>query len=416
MLAMFINIANSQENKLTAGFEYRPKAIVNSGYQMPKLSEDKTVLSVTQRTRINLAFERNKLKTYISVQDVRLWGDDNNYSKTATSGNSESLRIHQAWFSLNLNPDIIIKVGRQIFNYDDERILSARGWNDYQVTYDAAMISVNKKNSKLDIALSWNSESIKSNLFSVSKLRILDFIRYERRMKNLNLSAIALLSGNNQNDTSDKIYLRGTYGVNGDYSNNDFIFKASAYYQHNINDNGMDVSAYSLSVLAMQRLYDNKFSWGMGVDYLSGQDEKDSGYTGTMHNFDILYGKRHGGYGYMDMFNNTPLQGLTDGMIKTEYKLSENTLVQADFHWFYINGDKFDETDTDKKLKENIGQELDLTLKWDIMKDVKLQAGYSMYFMNKSFKQIKGVYNKKTDSPIFGYVIITVNPKIFETK
>jgi hypothetical protein len=416
ILAMFINIAFSQEKKLTLGFEYRPRAIVNNGYQMPKLAEDKTVLSVSQRTRINFAFERDKLKTYISVQDVRLWGDDNHYSKTVTLGNSESLRIHQAWFSLNLKKNLSIKVGRQIFNYDDERILSGRRWNDYQVTYDAAMFTLNKKGHKLDIALSWNTESTKSNLYPVNKLRLLDFIRYERRLRNVNLSAIALLSGNNMNNNSDKIYLRGTYGLNCDYSNHDFIFKASAYYQHNVNDNGMDVSAYALSVLAIQKLYDDKFSWGMGVDYLSGQDEKAPGYTGTMHNFDLLFGKRHGGYGYMDMFNITPIQGLTDGMIKTEYKSSKKTLIQADFHWFYMNGDKFDETDIRNELNKNIGQELDLTFKWKIMKDIKLQAGYSMYFMTKSFKQIKGVNNKNTDLPIFGYIMITVNPKIWETK
>lgn len=410
---MLLSAAYSQDNKFTLGLEYRPRGIFNHGYQSPKPSDIESIISVSQRTRINLGFERDKLKTYLSVQDVRLWGDDNNYNATATLGNSESLRIHQAWFSLQLNPKMNLKVGRQVFNYDDERILSGRRWLDYQVTYDAVLLRMKKENCKLDIGLSWNAESTKHNMYSLGKLRMVNFVRYETQKKNINLSAIALISGMNLEMNSGSVFVKGTYGVNAVYSNHNFDIKSSFYYQHNLNDKANDVSAYSFSFHAKQKLCDGKFAWGLGIDYLSGQDEIAEGYTGKMHNFDRLYGVRHGAYGYMDMFNITPLQGLNDCMLKTAYKFSDKASIHADFHWFSLNKDRTDLYDVGN-LDKNLGQELDLTLKWKLMKDVKLQTGASLYFTTRSFKQVKNVDTIDTSFPFFGYVMISVNTKIFE--
>lgn len=412
-LLMLVSSVYSQDNKFTLGVEYRPRGIFNHGYQSPKPSNMESVMSVSQRTRINLGFQRDKLKTYISIQDVRLWGDDNNYNQTATLGNSESLRIHQAWFSLQLTPKMNLKIGRQVFNYDDERLLSGRRWLDYQVTYDAALLTMKKDNCKLDVGLSWNAESIKSNLYPLGKLRTLNFVRYETKRDNVKFSAIALISGNNIEEDSGSVFLKGNYGVNGVYSNHNFNIKSSFYYQHNLNNKSNNVSAYSFSFHAKQKLCDGRFAWGLGIDHLSGQDEKDPGYSGTMHNFDRLYGVRHGAYGYMDMFNITPLQGLNNCMLKTEYKFSDKAMINADFHWFSLNKDRYDMSNPSEKLDKNLGQELDLTFKWKFMKDVKLQAGASVYFTTGSLKQVKNVNSIETDLPFFGYVMISVNTKIF---
>ncbi len=417
LLLFFIFIINSlygQENKFTLGVEYRPRSIINNGYQSPKPSNIETILSISQRSRINFGFQKDKLKTYLSVQDVRLWGDDNIYNAIATLGNTKSLGVHQAWFSLQLKPMVNLKIGRQSFNYDGGRLLSSRNWNDFQVTYDAVSLSVQKTSWKLDMALSWNAENTKNNLFPTEKIRTIDFIRYERSMKNLQLSAITIVSGNTVEENSGAIFLKGTYGVNGVYSNKTFDIKSSFYYQNNLNNKKSDISAYCFSFHTKHKFYNGKFAWGFGIDYLSGQDEKDSEYNGTIHNFDILYGVRHGAYGYIDMFSNIPQQGLNNRMIKTEYNFSEKASLQADFHWFSLNANKYDLTNPSNTLDKDLGQELDITFKLKLMKDVKLQTGASAYFANKSFKQIKNVHNIKTDFPFFGYVMITVNTNIFE--
>lgn len=418
ILILSLNLVYAQDKSFNLGCEIRPRLLLDDGYKTPKLKDKKPLAYIIQRTRLNTRFQKDKLKTYISIQDVRFWGGDNNYKENGIFGNTESLNIHQAWFLLNPNKNIFVKVGRQLFKYDDQRILSSRNWNDYQVTYDAVLFQLNDTINKLDIGLTWNSETSKSLIYPDEKFKVFDFIRYERQLYNFNFSLIGLLTGNTINDTTDSIYLRGTYGSNLNYKKNNFEVRLSGYYQDNLNNNGQNTHAYCFSIFAKQNIYQKKVSIGIGLDYLSGQDETNinSNYQSSNHRFDILYGRRHSWYGYMDYFSSTPEQGLQDYMIKTEYTPVKNLTLQADYHCFLLAKNKFNLEDQTVKLSKKLGNEFDFTLKWKIMEEASLQAGYSFYLMTNTLKQIKEVHNENLRFPQFAYVMITVKPILFDMK
>ncbi|MCD4732208.1 MAG: alginate export family protein [Bacteroidales bacterium] len=415
---VLFNLAYAQNKLFNLGCELRPRLLLDDGYKTPKLKNKKPLAYITQRTRLNVGFQKNILEAYISVQDIRFWGGDNKYKENGVLGNTESLSLHQGWFMFNPNQMISIKIGRQLFQYDDQRILSSRNWNDYQITYDAVLLKFDDAITKLDIGLTWNSETSKNLIYPDEKFKVFDFIRYERQLYNFNLSIIGLLTGNTINDSVETIFLCGTYGLNLNYIKKGFKMRSSVYYQNNLNNNGQNINAYCFSIFAKQNIFQKKASIGIGLDYLSGNDETNinNDYQSTNHRFDILYGRRHSWYGYMDFFSTTPEQGLQDYMIKTEYIPIKNLTLQADYHFFLLAENKYNIEEQTVKLSKNLGSEFDFTLKWKILEEASLQAGYSFYLMTNSLKQIKEVRNEKLRFPQFAYVMITVKPILFDIK
>lgn len=411
--SLLIHGAWAQESKLDIGFEYRPRLAIDAGYIKPQLVDESTLSYLTQRTRLNLQFKNSQLETYLSLQDVRFWGGDDVYKKSGPLGNSQSLSLHQGWFILKPHKNIAIKTGRQLFAYDDQRVLSSRGWNDYQITYDAILLAYNDTLNKIDVGLTWNSESAKNMLYPDEKFKVFDFIRYQRSFDKLNMSALVLLTGNALNDTVETIYLRGTYGLNAIYKSRGFKLRITAYYQNNINDKGDDISAYCASIFAQQELLSGKISLGMGLDYLSGQNETntDAYYQKTNHQFDILYGRRHGWYGYMDYFSTLPDQGLADYYLKTKYQVTKTILLQLDYHYFNLATYRYDSETPALKSNRGLGQEFDFTCQWKMFKEATLQAGYSFFMPTNTLEQIKGVQGQSLKFPQFAYLMLVVKPK-----
>jgi Alginate export len=410
LFVILLNTTYSQNSSLCFGLELRPRTLIDNGYKCPKSVEENMLLSISQRTKLNIVYQKEKVKAYLSIQDVRFWGDDNNYKENAVFGNTESLSLHQAWFLIKPTKKKSFKIGRQLFKYDDQRILSSRNWNDYQVAYDAVLFQFNDTVNRLDIGLSWNSETSKTFLYPKEKFKIFNFIRYEKQICSFNFSAIGLLTGNTVSDTAEQLYMRGTYGLNLNYKKKDFKIRSSIYYQNNLNNNGKKINAYCFSIFAKQNLFQEKFNFGIGLDYLSGNDETkfDNNYQNTNHHFNILYGRRHALYGYMDYFSTTPEQGLQNYMFKTECRITKNTRLQIDYHCFLLAENKLNIDKPSIKLNKNIGQEFDFTLKWSFMEEVSLHAGYSFYLMTNSLKYIKAVQKEDLRFPQFAYVMIIV--------
>lgn len=395
--------------------EYRPRIIIDNGYKEPKPINTSAITYITQRTRLNIGYNNRNLQTYFSIQDIRYWGGEDNYKESGVLSDTKSLDLHQAWFIIKPTKSFSIKVGRQLFNYDDQRIIASRGWNDYQVKYDALLLQFNGAVNTLDMALSWNSENSKNLLYPSQKFRLFDFVHYKHTFNNINFSAIGLLTGNSLNDTTKTLFLRGTYGVNIKYTIGNSTLRTSFYYQNNVN-NKMKLCAYCYSIFANQRILKNKISVGIGLDYLSGHDEtkNNNNYQNTNHTFNILYGRRHGFYGYMDYYSTLPDEGLQDYFLKAEFDIIKQLSMKVDFHYFMLAAYRYDPVISTEKLNQNLGQEIDLTMSWELMKEATIQAGYSVYLTTSAFEKIKAAYKTYYKFPQFAYLMISVKPEILE--
>ena len=404
----------AQSSSLIIGGELRPRFILDNGYKTPKPSNEDPQMYTTQRTRLNVHFLNKNIESYISLQDIRVWGNDNNFKSSGVYGNTESTSLHQGWIKLILNKSISAKIGRQIFSYDDQRILSVRNWNDYQVTYNAILIELKDSTNQFNVGLSYNAETNTSTFYPETKFKLYDFIRYERQFNKLNLSIIGVLTGNTLTDSTKSIYLRGTYGTNLKYKSKYFNARTALYYQHHLNDIGPKTSAFCFSFFIQKHLFINRLSLGVGFDYLSGNDDINinADYAATQHQFDILYGRRHGWYGHMDYYSTTPMQGLQDYMVKLKYNPEETLSLSLDYHYFKLAEHKLDEHHPELCLNKQLGQELDFKLTWQFHKEAQLRCGYSFYLMTETFKQIKNVEQYDLRFPQFTYFMLTVKPSI----
>jgi hypothetical protein len=392
--------------------ELRPRVLVDNGYSVPKPADDPTHAYVSQRTRLNALFSGEKLETYISVQDVRIWGDDDNYKASGMLGNTRSVSLHQAWFLVKPAEWLSLKVGRQLLSYDDQRILSSRGWNDYQVTYDAVLAVIGSGANRVDLGVSWNAQSSKYAILPPEKFKTLDFLHYARDMGTLKWSAIALVTGNSVSATTEETWYRSTLGTNLDYSGDRAQARGSFYYQHHLNKTGGQLSAFCFSVNAGIAVIPDRLSGSAGIDYISGQDDVKAGdeYRETGHAFDLLYGRRHSWYGYMDYFSTMPSQGLEDYMLQAKYNFSGSVDLAADYHFFRTAAGIVDPLHPGEVMERYLGSELDLTLNWKLSKEASLQAGYSFFLDTRTLEALKGVRGMPLKFPQFAYLMVTVKP------
>ncbi|MDA3892587.1 MAG: alginate export family protein [Salinivirgaceae bacterium] len=404
---LFALAATAQDDKLQISAELRPRIIVDGGYAAPKAKEDETPVYTTQRTRLNALFASEKFESYVSLQDVRLWGADNNYKSSGVYGNTESLSLNQAWTKFEFKKDLSIKIGRQLFAYDDQRVISSRNWNDYQVTYDALLFEYKKEKHLFNLGLTYNAQSKNDMFYPEQKFKTFDFLYYKHQLDKLSFSGIAIITGNTISDTTQQVYYRGTYGANIIYKHQLSNIRTSLYYQHNLTEIGERTSAYCFSLFGEYEFLKH-LNIGLGIDYLSGNDETSEEITNTQ--FDLLYGRRHSWYGYMDYFSTTPEQGLQDCMLKIRYNFFQKMSLNIDWHYFLLSADRYDVTNASALVSRQLGQEIDLKLNWDFYSGATFECGYSFYNLTETLKQVKNVNNENLRFPQFCYLMITIKP------
>src|SRR5690606_14003184 len=65
------------------------------------------------------------------------------------------------WAQLYFNKQWNIKLGRQVFSYDDERILGDLDWNNAARKHDAVLVSYEKNKFTANLALAYNQNTEK---------------------------------------------------------------------------------------------------------------------------------------------------------------------------------------------------------------------------------------------------------------
>ena len=99
--------------------------------------------------------------------------------------------------------------------------------------------------------------------------------------------------------------------------------------------------------------------------------------------------------------------GLQDAQLGVNFKTSKQVSMQLNYHYF-ATAAKLDD------VKKGLGSEMDYQLDWNVMKDVKLSAGYSIMRGTKSMDVVKGGDHKRWQD--WGWVSVNINPRILFVK
>lgn len=401
---------SEKENEFTMSMQIRPRAEYRNGAQFPRYEGDEAASFINNRARLSMEYKRSDLSMKISAQHVGVWGQD---PQIDTNGR---FIMNEAWAKLNFGTGFFAQLGRQTLSYDDERILGGLDWNVAGRYHDALKLGYANKANQLHLILAFNQNKEKTNggtyyydgAQPYKNMQTL-WYHYTAEEHPLDVSLLffnlGLETGVAATETSHTRYLQ-TFGTYITYKPQSWDMQGAFYYQTGKNKSAQSVSAFMASVKAAYAL-DKQWNVSLGYDYLSGNDGKGDKFKA----FDPLYGTHHKFYGAMDYFYATAWRGAAPGLqdiqVGVNFKTSKKVSMQLNYHYF-ATAAKLDD------VKKGLGSEVDYQLDWNVMKDVKLSAGYSFMLGTKSMDILKGGDHKRWQD--WGWVSLNINPRILFVK
>lgn len=406
--------------------ELRPRFEIDNGTIKPKADTLSTFYYATQRTRLSFDFVKEKYQLRLTIQDVRFWGTGDIYSSTGVFGSTGGLDIQEAWFMLKFCGNSTLTIGRQVLKLDDQRLVATRNWNQWGVSYDAISYNFSKNKWILNAAVSYNTNSqivngkpnIDDELFNKNNLmKTFNYIYLKRTFnESLQASLMAIGSGYQSSASQSVIYMMGTYGLWLKYVKGVFDISTNLYYQNGKAQSGKSISAFMATLHPGVTF--SKIRIGLGGDYISGDNAENDNYGEKERTFNKMYGAVFKFYGFMNYYTymkaSTRNGGLADIYPNIKVPINNKHIITALFHKFYLANPVF--VGEGLSGDQDLGSEIDLMYTFKAMKELVVQAGFSYYFTTNTLEQVKGVSSVETNSPYWGWVMLTFSPQLFSSK
>ncbi|NNM33101.1 MAG: alginate export family protein, partial [Gemmatimonadetes bacterium] len=338
------------------------------------------------RAAVEAALDKG-ISVFIQLQDVRIWGEE-----TSTLGDfsADQLDLHQGYVRLPLGSGspVSVTVGRQETNFGGQRLVGAVGWTPQGRSFDGLRVTTIPEWGRLDLIAyklreSGVADAPETDLFGaygvvdVGEQNSLDlYVLYDRE------------AGLQSTD-------RFTYGSRLAGASGSLTYRGEVSLQAG-DRRGADVSAYMVGARVGTSFGDGRGAVALWFDLLSGDADDGDGETKV---FDTLFGTNHKFYGFADLFLNIPVHtgglGLRDLALKTGYELTEALRVDADLH-------QFDAAESSGFASSSLGQELDVTLRFQHSSQVGLSAGHSIVWSDEALRAL----GRASGTAHFGYVML----------
>jgi Alginate export len=458
--------------------QVRPRAEYRNGVGRLMPKDTAAAGFVSQRTRLIVNAKLEKVAFGLSIQDVRVWGQD---ASTINNADGAKLGVHEAWAEVALLDSIglSVKLGRQELLYDDSRLLGNLDWLQQARRHDALVFKLNNKGWQVDLGGAFNqntdafgtigtfytagntpqyalsSKGVQltiplafvptatkggapvlianpSTNGGTQMYKTMQYLYAAKKFGNVKLAGLFFKDDFAKyrvdsigSETNGYVYGRryDQKGVNSRLTygllatgvyKKAFNYWFGAYAQSGKNRDGKDLSAYTLT--AFLSYTQKKFTIGAGYDLVSGDDQ--TAILTKDNKFDPLYGTPHKFWGYMDFFyvgTGAPAGGLANPYLRLKYAASPKFTMTLDAHNFSTA-----KTMVDKEKKaftsKQLGNEFDLILNYTLNKFTGLEFGYCFAKFNDSFEYIKnGTVGKADQSPTWAYMSLNIRPELFST-
>jgi hypothetical protein len=374
--AVMLTLPSLLFGQFTMDANLRPRTEIRKGTKdVLSVSNQKSVISTSQRTRLNLRFNSSEYIMKISLQDVRNWGS----VSTLSNGANNNFDIHEAWAEIKLSENFSIKGGRQEVAYDDHRIMGNVGWAQQARSHDLGIIKFNGF-VEAHLGLAYNSNNEVNGSY--------EKMNYLWIHKNFNSFKGSLM----RLDKDDLVTLGGRLST----TFKEISINFNCYNQKN----GGNLDAFLYGFDASYKL-NNKFNIRFGFEKQSGADSKNLA-------FNPVFGTNHKFNGHMDYFyvgNHANSVGLEDKFISCNYKQNKFNLKMT-YHIFNAV------TEMDNNLDVNLGNEVDLSISYPFNKDINFSFGHSIYSATESMVYLKGGnLNEKNN---WTYLMVSITPKLIQ--
>ncbi len=410
--------------QLVVNGEFRPRAEYRHGFKAPAGEDMDAAFLITQRSRLNMGFTDGKVKTGLSIQDIRIWGD------TPQLNTSDlNLSVHEAWAEYSFTPQLSLKAGRMELVYDDARILGNVDWAQQGRSHDIALLKY-EGNFKIHagFAFNQNEDKLSSTIYTMAgNYKTMQLLWANKKWENLNLSLLFMNTGKQsilmetEGIKETNTHFAQTFGATATYLANPLTFNASIYKQSGEEVTSLYAPGIALDAImaafSVRWAVNGTFSLTPGFEYLSGTSQFDASAHdfNKIRSFNPLFGTNHKFNGSMDYFyvgNHINSVGLQDLYLKANYA-RDRFSGGADLHFFSAAADLISSTNAVEKGDKNLGQELDLYIGYKLASNVTLTAGYSQYFTTESIVNLRGGSNDATSN--WAWISLTFKPQFLNT-
>jgi len=396
--------------QFTLSGEFRPRTEFRNGYKTLNPSDADPALATTQRIRLITNYTTEKYSFFVSVQDVRVWGDVPQLNVSDKNG----LALHQAYGSINFDA-FSIKAGRQEIVYDDQRMFGNVGWAQQGRSHDALLFSFGKT-FKLDIGLAFNQdkEGLEGNIYTVpNSYKAMQYGWFNKKWDAVGLSLLFLNNGLQYIDLADntksEIRYSQTLGTHLKFKiTNGLNAAVNGYYQFGKDIKYTNVNAFLVGLDLGYKASD-VWSVGLGFEMQSGNDYNAPNEENKA--FNPFYGTNHKFNGFMDYFyvgNHLNSTGLIDVFAKVSANLNQKMNLTLFAHNFTSYAEVAED------VEKQLGTELDLVYKYKFDKDISLAAGYSQMFATEGMEVLKKNFDGNTNN--WAWLMLTINPTLFTSK
>ncbi len=419
--------------------EIRPRAELMDGYKKLPATDAKAAFAISQRTRFNAFYGSKLFKAYISMQDVRTWGDIPQLDK----GGSNSFAIHQAWGEYFFNEKFSFKVGRQELVYDDSRMLGNVGWAQQARSHDLGLFKFEQENLKVHLGLAFNQNSKPDfgTYYTVAKnYKAMQFLWVHTKIGKSGLSFLFLNNGMESANGTDSItgnvnayqtLYSQTIGARFTPTLGPVKLAAAAYYQ--MGKVSADTNSLSALYFALEASFkaSDVMTIIAGFEYLSGRSLKDATENpDQFKSFTPLYGTNHKFNGHMDYFyvgNHTNSVGLIDLYATVKLKFGKWS-VFATPHYFMAAADVYKvkastaksdfNEDSYETMSKGLGIEVDMGVGYAPQKNMKLIVGISEMIGTETLGHVQGYSSTDAYSAngTWAYLMFVFKPNFYTSK
>ncbi|MEM6344954.1 MAG: alginate export family protein [Bacteroidota bacterium] len=414
---LFCTLTAFCQAQLTLTGEVRPRSEFRNGFKTPTTSANQAAFFIEQRSRIYFDYTQPKYKFRLSLQDVRIWGENAQIFKQE-DGNTF---LSEAWGQYFLTDHLSLKAGRQIISYDNQRFLGGLEWAQQGRRHDALLMMYEKQESKtkLHLGAAFNSDddiaepaylqSPSASFYSVSgNYKSMQYAWFHKDFAKAKLSLLGL-NAIYQNPDDSTTYAKQTFGAIGSINLSPKLTIGGDVYYQTGKVKTADVNALLAGgyITLKTKLTPIK----VGLEHISGKDDSDT--ENTIRHFTPDFGTNHAHNGFMDYYFVGPANGtvgVTDIYLKTKFKLKKGSLI-VNLHEFLTGSEQLNESGT--ALARNMGAEVDLVYAVALAPDVMLNLGYSHLLASETMLALRP---GNTASNNWAWAMLTFKPTLFSTK
>ena len=410
LLLTVMSVSVSAQQKFELSGEFRPRMEQRHGYRNLAPLNSKSAFFISERLRLNAMYSYKFIKLYVSLQDYRVWGNEEQVKNYGSFG------LHEGWAEFNIKNIASVKLGRQEISYEDNRLLGNLDWAQQGRSHDGVVVKIQKKNTALHLGGCFNQsgEQLIGTIYKLNNYKALAYGWLNQKLDSgrTSLSLYAITDGIPNKDSIPITYFRFTAGPNATMKYKHFNGNIGAYIQTWKTTANKIILSYFVN--AYGEYTSSKVNVGLGYDYLSGNNAEKN--NGKFQSFHTLYPTNHKYYGHMDFFLDIPADtkngGLQDLYVRGQYRPKPKGMLGLDAHYFFLGNKVSDLKNAGNYLKLPLGFEMDVYGSYKPLDFMTINAGYSFMIATSSMEAIKGGSRKAYNG--WSYIMITLKPSFFK--